>query len=65
MSGAILASGGDHNVASMEGLGGEGNRALRAGVQALRAGFQAPRDRTVHHSFVWTSTITSYRVVEI
>jgi hypothetical protein len=34
MSGAILAGGGDHGVASMEGLGGEGNPALRAGFQA-------------------------------
>jgi hypothetical protein len=37
MSGAILAGGGDHGVASMEGLGGEGNPALRAGFQAPEA----------------------------
>jgi hypothetical protein len=44
-------------VASMEGSGGEGNRA--SGI----SGAGGAPGRTVHHLFVWTSTIASYRVV--
>jgi hypothetical protein len=44
-------------VASMEGSGGEGNRA--SGI----SGAGGAPGRTVHHLFMWTSTIASYRVV--
>jgi hypothetical protein len=64
MSGAIQAGGGDHDVASMEGSGRGRKSGAASGISGA-GGIQAPRGRTVHHLFVWTSTIASYRIVKI
>jgi hypothetical protein len=69
-----MAGGGDHGVASMEGLGSRwrGRRNFRHGHGGFRGAAWRNSGRGRHRkaepctmSVVWTPTIRAYRVVEI